>query len=816
MILFQQIALSIAAFGVFAALPFSGYWVLSRMRLLPKLHEELPSITLFALTWSIGLVLWSGLLVALALSNHYSPTLLGISGWVVVTYIALAYWQPGFLRTFLVENRWLILGLLALAGIYLGFPTESIYGGRDEGVYANHAVYLATYGHATIPYPWPESLNALFAASWERFPGFLATYPAMTGQFPVTYPLWLGQAYATLGSHGLFGLNGVLAVLSVVIFYGVARFIMARPYALCASVLFGLNPAQIWTSRITLAEIFTQLIIWTGLLLLIPAIKNGNKNLARLGGLVIGFTPFIRLDGFLLLPLLLFAQFVVKVTSEPEKNPSETWVAAYQTAIPLFVLSFAYYVFANPLYYLAHASIVAPAGLAALILMLVIALMSQGAQRYLNMLFRSRRWLILFTIVIVALAIYAYWIRPDWPPFRYIPGLGEGHHRAYRENTFPNLARYLSFPLVWAAIAGWLALVWRAARSNEASHLVLLWVVVGGSAVVYLYEPNVSPDHYWAIRRFVPAVIPGFIIFSVYAASRLTAELPRASVKLVVGVVLLFFGLVFVRGDFRVFSTAEYKGIYRQLESLAKTLPDNELILTDGSPLWVTPLYFTFHKKVIPVELVNPTGSATLASWMAYNKTKEKPTYVLLLRTNKTALPPLPASEINKTTLTYAYVERTVTPLPKAVIEERTDAHLFKISSTPSFVNFVFGAAKSPLIKESGFFGDESNDGGPFRWTGGHASLEVPVATVPRQLRIRFITGPFPATKLEILVNGHTIFSERVKSGEWSKTFKLPDLEYRSNVTITFVADTFLPASLFPGSKDTRSLGIAIREIILI
>ena len=816
MILFQQIALSIAAVGVFAALPFSGYLVLSRSYLLPQLHEELSSITVFALACSIGIVLWSGLLVVLALSNHYSPTLVGISGWILVTYISLAYWQAAFFRAFLVENRWVIFGLLALAGVYLGFPTESIYGGRDEGVYANHAIYLATYGHANIAYPWAERLNALFAASWERFPGFLATYPAMTGQFPLAYPVWLGQAYATLGSHGLFGLNGVLAVLSIVIFYGVARFIMAKPYALCASVLFALNPAQIWISRITLAEIFTQLIIWAGLLLLISAIKNGNKNLARLGGLVIGFTPFIRLDGFLLLPLLLFAQFVVKVTSEPDKNPSETWAAAYQTVIPLFVLSFAYYIFANPLYYLAHASIVAPAGIAALILMLAIALMPRGAQRYLNILLGSRRWLILFTIAIMILAVYAYWIRPEWPPFRYIAGLGEGHQRGYRENTFPNLARYLSFPLVWAAIAGWLALVWRVSRGNEVSHLTLLWVVVGGSALVYLYEPNVSPDHYWAIRRFVPLVIPGFIIFSVYAASRLTAELPGASVKLVVGIILLFASSVLIRADFRVFSTAEYKGIYRQLESLAKTLPDNELILADGPPLWITPLYFAFHKKVIPVELASPTGSETLANWMSYNKPKEKPTYVLLLRTNKNALPPLPASEINNTTLTYAYVERTVTPLPKVIVEERTDAHLFKIGSTRSFVNFVFGAAKSPLIKESGFFGDESNDGGPFRWTGGHASLEVPVATVPRQLRIRFITGPLPTTKLQILVSGHTIFNERVKSGEWSKTFKLPDLEYGSNVTITFLADTFLPASLFPGSKDTRNLGIAIREIILI
>ena len=814
--LFQQIAPSIAAFGVFTALPFSGYWVLDRLGLLPQLHEELPTISLLALTCSIGLALWSGLLIVLALSNHYNPTLVGLSGWVLVTYISLIYWQPAFFRAFLLENRWIIFALLALAGVYLGFPTESIYGGRDEGVYANHAIYLATYGHATIAYPWPESLNGLFAASWGRFPGFLATYPTMTGQFPVTYPLWLGQAYATLGYHGMFGLNGVLALLSVVIFYGVARFIMAKPYALCASVLFALNPAQIWIARITLAEIFTQLIIWAGLLVLISAIKNGNKNLARLGGLFIGFIPFIRLDGFLLLPLLLLAQFVTKVTSEPNKNPSESWVGAYQTAIPLFVLSFVYYIFANPLYYLAHASIVAPAGVAALILMLVIVLLPRGAQRYLNILLWSRRWLILFTIAIVALAIYAYWIRPDLPPFRYIPGLGDGHHRGYRENTFPNLAHYLSFPLVWAAIGGWLALVWRLSRSNEVSHLILLWVVVGGSAVVYLYEPNVSPDHYWAIRRFVPLVIPGFIIFSMYAASRLAAKLPREFAKLVAGVVLLFFGLVFVRGDFRAFSTAEYKGIYRQLESLAEKLPDDELILADGPPLWLTPLYFTFQKKVIPVDLASPTGSAMFADWMAYNKAREKPTYVLLLRTNKNPLPPLPAPEINKTTLSYTYIERTVSPLPKAIVEERTDARLFKISSTPSFINVVFGAAKSPLIKESGFFGDESNEGGPFRWTAGNASLAVPVAIVPRQLRIRFITGPLPATKLQILVNGRTIFSEQIKSGEWSQTFKLPDLKYDGSVTITFLSDTFLPANLFSGSKDTRSLGIAIREIMLI
>lgn len=807
----------LAALGAFVALPVSGYWVLNRLKQFTALREELPLVTVLALCCALGLVLWLGLLLPLALANHYMPPLVGSTGWLLVAYGAISFRQkPRLLPDFLERDRWFLLLLLVTAAVYLGFPTQSIYGGRDEGVYANHGIYLATHGRAAIEYPWPKNLNILFSATWQRFPGFLATIPAMTAQFPIAFSIWLGQAYASVGHHGLFGLNGVLGLLSAAVFYGLARQFMPVAYALAASLLFALNPAQIWIARITLAEIFAQLIIWSGILLLVLALKRSNKNLARVGGFLIGVVPLIRLDGFILLPLLLLAHFLYKILNKAGgDNRNEVWWSSNQVAIPFFILSFVYYVLADPFYYLAHGSIVAPAGIAAAFLLFVLLLLPGSILDYLKNLIGSRPWLVFFSLVVVALAIYAYWIRPHLGPFSYIPGLGDGQQRGYRENTLVNLAYYVSLPVVWAAIAGWLLLAWRSFRETHDIALILVWVIVGGSAMVYLYEPNVSPDHYWAIRRFVPVVIPGFILFAVYAVSRMLTRLPSAYAKLGYGLILLFFVSIFARTDFRLFGVTEYKGIYHQLASLAAKLPEDALILVDGPPLWVTPLYVAFNKKVIPIELTTEAGAATLSSWMDLNRTKEKPIYILLLRTNKNSFPSLPASELNKAQLVYSYVERTIHPLPKVTVEERTEARLLKLNLTTSFLNYAFGGTKSPLIKESGFLGEESNDGGPFRWTAGQAMLEVPVDKLPRQIQIKFIAGPLAATKLKILFNGQTVFNEAVGSGEGSKILKLPAMGEGRNVNITLLSDTFTPVQFFPGSMDARVLGIAIREIIL-
>jgi len=61
---------------------------------------------------------------------------------------------------------------------------------------------LAEHGGLDVPYPWPDDAAGIFANAWSGFPGFYNTPGTITPQFSQVLPVWLAQAFATLGHHG--------------------------------------------------------------------------------------------------------------------------------------------------------------------------------------------------------------------------------------------------------------------------------------------------------------------------------------------------------------------------------------------------------------------------------------------------------------------------------------------------------------------------------------------------------------------------------------------------------------------------------------
>lgn len=681
--LLNEVIRAVAAFGVWPALPLTGSWLLTLLW-----HKEHPSAPLgemkvFSLHFTIGIMVWSMLLVVLAVTNHYEVAWVGTLGWIVTAYriYSLRQKKPGPKST--TQRHWFFIFLLGLAAVaYLGFPTESIYVDRDPGVYTNHAIYMANHGRSDIFYPWPENLKYLFDSTWAGFPGFFGFYPKMKGQFPHGFPVWLSQAYATLGYHGLIRLNGVFALLAAALFYHLVCVILPTRYALAATVLFALNPAQIWLARITMAEIFGQLFIWSGLLLLTLAIKDQKKILARWAGLLLAFSALVRLDNFILLPLLMLTHLLHKtITSADEKATPCIWCALYETAFPVFALSYVYYQFINPWYYVAHYSIVQPAFVASIILLAILIFLPRSVLARIGEAMRLRLFVLSLGVAIFLLAVFGYWIRPGLEPFALLPN---STNRSYIELTFVNLAQYLSFPLAWMAIIGWILLAWEMLRKNADTHLIALWVIGGGSALIYLFNPYVTPDHFWAIRRFVPMVIPAFIAFAAYAAWGSLRALPKRYKS--TGEALAFLGVIvfLVQANFYISGFTELKGTFNQIEALAKKLPQEEIILADGYSMWISPLYFAFNRNVVPLDMSKRAGFEVLREWVRLNKEKGKPVYIL--RGDRKMYQPVAAQEIDKIVLTHSFMEHTPFPLPKAIVNESIVVRIYQIAAQPSFI----------------------------------------------------------------------------------------------------------------------------------
>lgn len=305
-----------AAGGVWPALPLTGYWLFTRHNIKPEV-QFVPLISSCALITAAGITLWSLPMLTVAIVGFYRAEYFGLLGWVVtgVSLWSLFKQHSRFTLNFkFTFCDWVLaVGLIVASVLYLGFPTESILGGRDQGVYANHGIYIANHGRLDVPYPWSENVSNIFASAFVEFIGFIKAQPTMTVQFAHLFQIWLAQAFSSFEQHGLFRLNGIFALLSLSIFYGLCRFALPKPYAVMATLFLALNPSEIWLARITLTEILTQLFTLSGVWLLLLALKNNSKFLARWAGIFLGFSSLVRIDSLFLVPLLFLSHLAARI-----------------------------------------------------------------------------------------------------------------------------------------------------------------------------------------------------------------------------------------------------------------------------------------------------------------------------------------------------------------------------------------------------------------------------------------------------------------------------------------------------------------------
>ncbi|HXQ20690.1 MAG TPA: hypothetical protein VN812_03390 [Candidatus Acidoferrales bacterium] len=729
------------AAGVWPGLPATGYLLFARRQ-----RSAFPAVTFGAVLAVAGIAVWSLPLLAAAVAGVYRPEYFGLVGWLVAAAAlvklsqsnalsdARAGWKttPTAPRTAApppenpskrsrkdgpssrkpqkahtpqgqresaaphptptwdagaIWNGVLAVGLLLAAVLYLAFPSESIYGGRDEGVYSTHAVYMAHHGKLDVPYPWPADAAAMFSDVWVGFPGYYKTANTMTPQFGHLFPVWLAQAFASLGAGGLFHLNALFTWLAVAVFYGLCRMVLPQPAAVVAALFFALNPGELWMARITLSEMLTQLFVWSGLLLLLQALKDGQTATARWAGACLGLSAFVRFDSLLLMPLLVLGHAAQAVTApEPESadaagRPS-VWAALYQTAVPTFALAFAYFwIFSAP--YLAERPYLGKLAAALTVSVVILGIALTSAAKIVRPLISSTAFLIALGIALSAVAAYAYWIRPlaagpaqlqyRWPGY----SLDVTHD--YSRNTFRDLAQYLSPPVTWAALGGWFVTLWKRLRHGGNHYFIVALVLIAASSVVYMQTTFNTADHLWAVRRFIPIIIPGFIVCAALGMQWGLEQLPARGTPAAAGVLLALLAAFTLWSDRLIAVTADDPGYYAQIQRLAEQLPRDQLVLARGFTEFLTPLYIAFDRRIVPLNLdPGSKGHDALHAWVARQSGAHQPAYLLL--EGQTDLRGLRARPLYETDITRAYIEPTVNPLPTKTISRQRHVQLYEIT----------------------------------------------------------------------------------------------------------------------------------------
>ena len=804
-----EILPAVLAAGFFLAVPVAGVLAVGSC----PIREGTPAR--LAIVTCAGIAICSVPLMASLIFRVYSPALLGAIGWIVcVAYLVLARPRLPAIGRLTAPRAALLAGLALVAVLYLGAPRDPIAGGRDMAVYANHAIYMAHHGRLDIPYPAGIDPGAL-PPGWVSYSGVYSTEPTMTVQFAHVFPAWLAQTFATFGYEGLLRFNAVLAVISLMAVFALARRFMPEGIAVLAVLFLAFDAGQVWVVRNTLSEPMTQLFAVTGLLLLVAPNPVRPRAAAIWAGVAIGMTAVVRLDSLVLLPLFIVGYTLASLLARDGQFASRA-TAFYAAALPMFGIAVAYYAAFSRPYLALHLPLVLPIGVATVLAAGLFGLSRIGRVRDLGRnVLGSTAILVVAAVIVLLLAGYAYFIRPRMGPFQMLPIDGPVAYRSHVEDALRNLGTYVTPVVLWMAIVGWVVAMAFAVRRRMVIVLPVL-VVVGGFSAMYFWNQAITPDHFWAIRRFTPIILPATILLAAYFGWMIASRIPMPWRGVLIGVMALGLAAQTYRIGNPMFVVAERTGAYSGIEEMAAEIPAGEMLI---GPLnradihtFGTALFMSFDKPILAVSYEAEGGRDELLSRIR----EASPSQPILTIASGDRVEWLEGDIVASVNRQFEVITPTVRPVPQQVATRDLGMALVQVTGLNT-LDSELGPSNHWLVRETGFYNTEAQ--GTARWTDGNAVLHVPIPedeTADRLAIDLMWTGPLGAT-IEIFYNDHSLFNGFVPNGEWQRTFDLPaDAEPRAEAEIRLESSTFVPAEVMEGSLDQRTLGIMVRGLRLL
>jgi hypothetical protein len=804
---------AVIAAGVFIAVPIVGRWALG------PLGSPIPVMARLPLWTCAGIAIWSVPLLGSAALGSYRPEWMGALGWVTVAaFLVTSRFSVRLPRL----GRWdvvALIGILAGAALAARYAADPFTTGRDMSVYAQHALYIVHHGRLDVPYPAPGA--ELMPPGFRGYLGVFTTQPTMTVQFAHLYPAWLAQAFSVAGYGGLVTLNPVLGGLSLLTIYGIGRRLLPAAIAAMVTVFLALNPAQIWTTRNTLTEIMTQLLIWAGILLLSSHLTRQRPRIGFWAGALLGLAAVVRIDALLLVPLLLAGHAVwLFVHPSSRSSRAQTWIPVYKGAVPVLVIALATYVLLSRPYFDDLSGHVRQIGLLAVAMAILLAVANLSTvTRWTRAIVSRREFLAALLVGLVLLTAFAYFVRPQLPPFAQMgaPRDPQTLIRSHIEDALPNLGQYISPPAVWAAVFGWWIVFVAAVREKRRQVFLPLLVIVIGFSAIYLWNQSVRPDHFWAIRRFVPVVVPAFVLLAgvgvFFAIRRLPVRFQTPVVALTAAAMALFTWTI----GAPTYRIADRRGSYEALASFAQSLDPAVTYLGLASRMdsdhIMSSLYVAFDRRVIPIDVSIDVGRAE-AMRRLRAATPQAP--VVVVTTRPEEFEAVTGTRTAETAWERRLIEQPLTPVPRTTSVDRVTLVAMQATGIQT-TGVAFGAQRSWLVPDSGLHGREMVGGRLVRWTNGHARFAIPVEgpVAPRRLSFE-IGGSGPqGTNVRLVLNGLTLFDGRVPPGSWAADFPVAGLQEGEVAEIEIISGTFVPAES-SGSPDQRELGVMIQGINLL
>lgn len=780
------------------------------------------------LAGSLVLSGWAGLLVAEL--GHFSAVRVatavgGLTLFLLVgalltrKHLSL---RPGALR----RDELAVLVCLIGFGVAVYFPPyEYILGGRDPGVYVNTGFHLAREGNLTYVDPVvlsvPEEERDLFFRvdkdlppwSQPRFLGFHMDSPDsghISPQGLHLYPVWIGIASQLFEMKAGLYATPFFALMGVAGFFFALRRLFNTEVALWASGMMAVFQIQIWFARFPNAEILVQFLYVTGLLTFYFMDEKRSSVAGLLSGAAFGATLLVRMENLLfLLPLGLYLGWrrLRRDLGTPE--------LAFLGAFSLIALHAAFHgrffawpyvsnVLGRHYWRIFFENIAVFASSSAVVFLLIDRLGTKVVPR-IAPLIESKKARIAAAMSIFVLALYAYFIRPIWHGLRTAPHDAE---------AFLRMGWYL-YPVGLAlVVAGAMFLLARSERRQA------LFVLVGLTfSLFFFYKVRVWHDHYFAMRRFLPVILPSLLacvaVFLV-TLRRSGGRLTHWGAPLLGGLLLL----IYVNDGRRLWSHEEFRGSLGFVEELSRHIGDEDVVIfprQEGLHLLELPLAELHGKNVLEFYTLKPPRELIedlVRQWSGrYGD-------IYFVTNYKISLSGLFTRQVKDFWLAtekyeYAYTRPPKGPEPfhlRFTLSKAVDLEDLQTRVPP--LPFL-DVGNSDDLQVAWFHEKElEEDGTSYRWSQQISSIFLPeVAGKTQKVALR-LAGPkengTPLNPVEVAIDDHTIGTIAPSRNFEVFELNLPERGENEYSILTLSTETWRPSNALADASDVRDLGARI------
>ena len=478
------------------------------------------TVSLTAALVFVGTAGMSG--IALLVAHAYQP--LPVSGLATLAALAAAVVVARGLKTDSAASHGPAIVAVGVALIFLALSglwhSEHLLTDRDPGVYINTGRSIA--GQHTLtptirsgPFDDPKFVV--------ESPGFDESSGEQHTWFLPMLPVLLALGWSAGGYTGLLAVGPLMGALGLLVCYALTARLVGPRWAVLAPVMLTINPLQVWFARDAYSELVVQGLVLGGIWLYLEARASPSPRVAAISGALIATSVLARFDALVIVAALVgFSALEWTRCDDGERGRARRRVVGAFVIVLIGVTLYCSVIshVTSPGYLDAHRSFTRSFYLlllAAVALGTVWIVARRLRPEFGQKFAGARMTFATGCALVLAACVWAYVWRPADPadafPLSDIlnsPPNPGGWLRAQWSWSIRWFVEWFGLPAVVIALFGLLILCRRALRGNVAATAVV--AVVAPLAVVFISRPDVAPDQPWAMRRFLPVVIPGLVI----------------------------------------------------------------------------------------------------------------------------------------------------------------------------------------------------------------------------------------------------------------------------------------------------------------